>query len=102
MVIAICDSNNQSFAVKFDDDSVKEQVKTCMKEGLDVWYCAAHVPVDYEGSLFTKEEVEDFYDLGYAEPTEILLDRLGISYEIADIETDDDDFIINVDEVIDF
>lgn len=83
MIIALVDNYNDcSFAVKFDDKTVLEKVKKYMREGLEAWYCAAHEPIDYDGDLFTKSEVASFYDLGYAEPTSILLDRDNIKHEI--------------------
>lgn len=109
MILAIIDAYNDcSFSLKIADESSKEtvdKVKKYMLEGLDAWYCAAHTPVDYEGTLFSCEEVANFYDLGYAEPTEILLGRDGIGYELVDMnessdEDDEDDCEVNADEVL--
>ena len=85
MIIALVDNYNDcSFAVKFDDKTVLEKVKKYMREGLEAWYCAAHEPIDYDGDLFTEAEIESFYDLGYAEPTSMLLDKDNIKHEIMD------------------
>ena len=100
MVITIVDQNECNFAIKFANEAVKEQVKDYMKEGLKAWYCAANVPVDYEGKYWTNEDVKGFYGLGYAEPTIELLDRFGIEHELVDIEYDEDGNVKNADEVI--
>lgn len=92
--------NDCSFAIKFANKAVKEKVEEYMREGLKAWYCAAHTPVDYEGKYWENEDVECFYDLGYAEPTLELLSRDNIEHEIVDIEYDEDDNVKNADEVI--
>ena len=98
MVIAITDSNDCDFAVQFDNADDAEKVKSCMRKGLNAWYCAAH-PDSYEGTDFTKEEIEGFYWEGYAEPTQILLDRNGIASKVVDIEVDEN-YEVTADEVI--
>ena len=100
MIIAITDSNDCDFAIKFADDAVKEKVEEYMREGLEAWYCAAHVPVDYEGKYWTNEDVNGFYGSGYAEPTIELLDRFGIEHELVDIVYDEDGNVANADKVI--
>ena len=91
--------NDCSFAIKFTNEAAKEKVEEYMREGLDAWYCAAHVPVDYNGKYWSKEDVEGFYWLGYAEPTCELLDRDGIEHEVIDIEYDEDENVVGADEV---
>ena len=103
MIIAEIDNYNDcSFAIKFTDESAKEKVEKYMQEGLKAWYCAAHVPVDYDGEYWTNEEVENFYWDGYAEPTMELLQREGIEAECVDIEYDDDENVINADLVVEY
>ena len=98
MVIAMIDElNDCSFAVSFSDISVKEIIKTCMRLGLDAWYAAAHIDT-YEGTEFTKEDVEGYYEAGYAEPTSDLLLKKGIEHKIIDIEYNEDGEVINADE----
>ena len=98
MVLAITDSNECDFAIKFDDANLIDKVKELAKIGLGTWYQAAHD--DKTNEYFTEEEVGAFYGSGYAEPTSELLDRFGIKHEIIDIEVDEDDNIINCDEVM--
>ena len=100
MILAITDSNECNFAIRFANEAARDQVEEYMREGLEAWYCAAHVPVDYNGKYWTNEDVEGFYGLGYAEPTSELLDRDGIEHEIVGIEYDENGDISNADEVI--
>ncbi len=101
MVIALIDNcNDLNFAIKIANEADAEKTKKYMEEGLSAWYCAAHTPTDYEGECFSKEEVEDFYYLGYAEPAEFLLKKDGIEFETVDIEYDEDGNVTNADEVI--
>lgn len=103
MIIAQIDNfNDCSFAIKFADEAAKEKVEEYMREGLEAWYCAAHVPVDYDGKFWTNEDVECFYGMGYAEPTMELLQRDGIEGECVDIEYDDEGNIINADIVVEY
>ena len=88
MILGVFDSNDCDFAIKFDDVSKLDLVKELARAGLSAWYQAAHE--DIEGDeYFTAEEIEGFYDSGYAEPTCELLDRYGIEYEIVDFEYDE-------------
>lgn len=100
MILAMTDSNECNFAIRFANEAARDQVEEYMREGLEAWYCAAHVPVDYEGKYWTNEDVECFYGMGYAEPTIELLDRFGIEHELVDIEYDENGDIANADEVI--
>jgi hypothetical protein len=101
MIIAMIDNcNDCSFAIKIANEAAAEKTKEYMQEGLSAWYCAAHTPIDYEGEYFSKEEVESFYDAGYAEPTEELLTKNGIEFELVDIEYDEDGNVTNADEII--
>lgn len=98
MVIAMIDNlNDCSFAIEFKDESQKEQVKKSMCVGLDAWYAAAHIDT-YEGTEFTKEDVEGYYGAGYAEPTSDLLLKKGIEHKTIDIEYNEDGEVINADE----
>lgn len=98
MIIAITDSNEDNFAIRFNDPSKADIVADCMERGLGAWYAATD-PESYEDDLFTKEDIEGFYDAGYAEPTMELLKRNGIEFECVDIEYDENNKII-ADEVI--
>ena len=99
MIIAILDSNECNFAVKFNDESQKEKVIEYMKGGLDSWYGTSCDEIE-DNKYFTAEEIEGFFQLGYAEPTEELLVRNGIEAEVIDVEYDDDGKVINADKVI--
>lgn len=96
MVLAITDSNDCDFAIRFPDVSLKDMVRGCMLIGLEAWYAAAH-PETWERNEWDKEEVESFYGLGYAEPTMKLLDRHGIDYECFGIEFDEDENVVDED-----
>ena len=99
MVFGLVDIQNDcSFAVKFDDVSKLDLVKQFAVEGLSTWYEAANEDIE-ANEYFTKEEIEGFYESGYAEPTSELLDRYGIRHEIIDIKCDENDIITNCDEV---
>ncbi len=98
MLLAITDTNDCDFGIKFADESQLEFVKKLASIGLATWYQAAHE--DKANEYFTEEEVEAFFESGYAEPTSELLDRYGIKHEIIDIEVDEDYNIINCDEVL--
>lgn len=102
MTIAIFDDNECNFAVKFDDESAKEKVVKYMIAGLRAWYAAAHDNLDEDDlEYFSQEDIEGFYDAGYAEPTCELLDRDGIKHEIIDIEYDiHNQLITQIDEEI--
>ena len=103
MVIAIVDDNDCDFAIKFEDESVKDKVKEYMKAGLSAWYQAAHVDDEddvEDNEYFTGEDIIGFYDEGYAEPTMELLERFGIEAECIDVEYDNNDCVVNADEVI--
>ncbi len=93
MLIAYTDQNDCDFAVKFDDETKENEVRKAIQVGIDTWYEAAHT--DIEGNeYFTKEEIEAFYESGYAEPTCEILDKLGIEYEIVDVEYNDNDEVV--------
>lgn len=88
MIIGITDQNECDFAVKFEDASRAKEVEECMGKGLDAWYCATN-PEYYDGTDFTKDEIEGFYWSGYTEPTSELLNRKGIKHEIIDFRYDE-------------
>ena len=84
MTIAIIDElNDCSFAVRFEDKTKADIVRKAMIDGLDAWYAAAEETA--ESDVFTRAELDSFYNLGYAEPTMILLDKAGIEYAIEDV-----------------
>ena len=98
MVIAMIDNfNDCSFAIEFKDKSQKEQIKKYMRVGLDAWMAATNVDT-YEGTEFTKEDVEGYYGAGFAEPTSDLLLKKGIEHKTIDIEYNEDGEVINADE----
>jgi uncharacterized membrane protein len=74
----------------------------CGVKGLDAWYCASH-PEDWDDDdeCFSREDVDSFYDLGYAEPAEILLKKYGVEYTLLDPEYDENDEVICDDYIID-
>lgn len=90
MILACLDScNDLNFSLRIDPKDLKETVD-CVDKGMLAWYCATH-PEDWEDDDdFSREDIESFYDLGYCEPTEMLLNKRGIQYELLDIEIDDD------------
>jgi len=102
--IAFIDDNECNFAIRFEDESLKDKVRQYMQEGMTAWYCAAWSAEErkeyFEETYFTNEEVEGFYELGYTEPTCILLDRYGIKYELVDIKYNKNGEPVNVDEII--
>ena len=89
MRIAFHDDNDLDFTLVIKDESKKDKVIECMEKGIDAWYGATD-PEHYKGDAFTKEEVEGFYWEGYAEPTEILLKREGIEFELVEDEYNED------------
>ena len=97
MVIAIVDSNDCNFAIKFNDETQKDKIKEYMKAGLDAWYEAATDNIE-GNEYFTADEIEDMFQLGYAEPTMELIERSGIDAECIDVEYDGE--TIKADEVI--
>lgn len=95
MLIGIIDvaGNDLDFCLVVDEKDA-ELAKKCGEMGMLAWYCATH-PEDWEDNeYFTKEDVESFYDLGYCEPTEILLKRYGIPYTIVNPEYNEKDEMI--------
>lgn len=98
MKIGYVDSNDCDFTIVISDDSQKDKVIKCIEKGIGAWYCATN-PEDYDDDAFTKEEVEGFYWNGYAEPTEALLKREGIEFELVENEYDDDGNLI-ADEIV--
>lgn len=91
-----------NFAINFADVSAKEKVKECMQKGLTAWFLAANPEAldEWNDDAWTKEEIENFYQAGYSEPTCELLNRYSIKHECIDVEFDKDDNVINADEVI--
>ena len=89
MVLAITDSNECNFGIKFEDESKLELVKYVAQLGLYAWYQAAHE--DKANPHFTEDEIDGFYWSGYAEPTSELLDRYGIKHEIVDYDENSDE-----------
>ena len=92
MVIAIVDSNDCNFAIRFDDESKKEMVKNFMVVGLSAWYEAAHDDIE-ENRYFTADEIAGFCNDGYAEPTLMLLKRHHVKADLIDCEYDADEVI---------
>jgi len=95
MRVAIIDGagNDLSFVLNVPYEDI-ELTKKLGVEGLLAWYCASH-PEDWEDDeYFTRDDVESFYDLGYAEPAMMLLDKHGIKYTLEDVEYDEKDEIV--------
>ena len=88
MRIGYTDGNDCDFTIVISDDSQRDKAIECIEKGISAWYSAIY-PNEYEGDAFTKDEVKDFYWLGYAEPAEILLQREGIEFESVESEYDD-------------
>jgi len=87
------DLNHCDFALRVDaytaDDKICcSLVEAAMYHGLELWYEAAHDVIRDDDPDFTKEEIAAFYDLGYAEPTSLLLDKRHIPHSIEDLEFD--------------
>ncbi len=88
MILAVIDSfNHCNFGVRFCAKEKLVLVKKLALCGLKTWYQAAHD--DKKNEYFTEEEVEAFYESGYAEPASELLDRYGIEHEIVDLTYDE-------------
>ena len=102
MTVGLIDwQNDCNFAIKFNAVDKLDLVKKFMREGLATWYQATHE--DKTNEYFTEEEVEAFYESGYAEPTSELLDRYGIEHEIINLEYDDDgECVTECDEIIEY
>lgn len=98
MKIAFHDDNDLDFTIEFMDESKKDKVIECMEKGISAWYRATD-PENYEGDDFTIEEVEGFYWDGYAEPTETLLKREGIEFELVENEYANDGNLV-ADEIV--
>lgn len=81
------------FAITFDSANY-EKGSELAKIGWRAWWAATD-PDDWHESLFSKEEVASFYDLGFCEPTKILLDRNGIAYEIEECFNESGDYLEN-------
>ena len=92
-LLAVCDPlNNCDFGILLEDAKDAPKAKEYGIAGLRAWYDATSDPEDIEGNeYFTSEEIEGFYGLGYAEPTEMLLRKEGIKFEIVDLQYEDDD-----------
>lgn len=86
MLLAVRDSNECDFGIEFFDESKLELVEKLASAGLGAWYQSASD--DMKNEYFTEEEIESFYNDGYAEPTSELLDRYDIKYRIVDLEYD--------------
>ncbi len=93
MVIGYTDENECNFAIKFDDETKADEVKKAIQIGIGAWYEAAHDDIQ-PNEYWDKEDIERFYDCGYAEPTMELLDMWGIKHKVVDIENDDNGNVI--------
>ena len=100
MILGVVDwQNDCNFGIEFDAKEKLELVKKLAIDGLATWYQAAHD--DKTNEYFTKDEVEAFYDSGYAEPTSELLDRYGITHKIVDLKYDENnECVTKCDEVV--
>lgn len=96
MLLALIDCQNDcSFGVIIKDESKKDITLKLMRRGLGIWYAAAHDEDEIEADeYFTKEDIMAFYESGYAEPTDELLDYYGIDHEIVGLEEDADGYVI--------
>ena len=89
------------FAIKFEDDTKKELVKTLMAEGFTAWNNASDPDIE-PTEHFTIEEVASFYESGHTEPISELLDRFQIAHEVLDIEYDEEGNAVNIDVVVNY
>ena len=100
-IICVVDQNDSDFAFRVKAEDADRAIELSVR-GLLAWYCAAH-PEDWEDDEdFTREDLESFWDSGYADPARILLDRHGIWYEDVDIEYDTDGEPCNVDRMVNY
>lgn len=89
IVVGVIDSTNDcDFAIAVPEGTDVELVENLAVEGLGAWYAAASGPDEAiePTEHFDAEEIKTFYSLGYAEPTSILLTRMGIEHQIIDLE----------------
>ena len=89
MLLAVLDGNECNFGIMFKNESKLDEIKKLAKAGLGAWYQAAND--DYENEYFTADEIEGFYNSGYAEPTEELLEKFNIEAEIVDLDFNSND-----------
>lgn len=91
-LVAVWDSVNYcNFGILLEDAKDAPKAKEYGIAGLDAWYQATLDPEERDSKYFTAEDIEGFYDLGYAEPTEMLLENDGIEFKIVDLRYADDD-----------
>lgn len=82
--IAYVDGNACDFCLAIEDDSKVDLAKELIQAGVDAWYQAADE--NHENEYFSPEEIEGFYDFGYAEPSMLLLERFGIAFQHCEME----------------
>lgn len=95
MKVAIIDGggNDLDFVLDVALEDI-ELTKRLGVKGLLAWYCASH-PEDWKDDEdFTRDDVDSFYGLGYAEPAMMLLEKHGIAYTLMDPEYDPDGNLI--------
>ena len=88
MVIGYSDDNDLCFAIKIPYNNARDRVTEAIKVGVSAWYEAAHDDIE-PNEYFTTEDIEGFYEIGYAEPTIELLDRWNIEYEFISLDDDE-------------
>ena len=84
--IAYVDGNACDFCLEIEDDSKADLAKELIHAGVDAWYQAADE--NRENNYFSPDEVDGFYDFGYAEPSMLLLERYGIAFKHCEMAYD--------------
>lgn len=93
MVIVVADGsgNDCDFCLRIDDkykDRIKE-IGELAVAGLSAWYSVSNDVISEEDKkYFSEEEIRNFYYLGYAEPSQILLSKHGIESKIEEMMYD--------------
>ena len=87
-IICVTSTNDLSFEILIKNDNQLGTAIKAVQEGWDAWNAATN-PDDWEGKYFNKDDVESFYNIGFTEPAQILLDRLNIEYECISCYDDD-------------
>lgn len=84
------------FGLRIKDGSKIPLAKQLAKIGYAAWTRATdseHWEDDYGTEYFTEDAVEGFYNAGYQEPADILLDKFGIEHEFVTCFDEDGEVI---------
>ena len=78
MFIGVQSSMNPDMGFVVEVNERIEEAKELIKVGFEAWFAATD---DYKPNpYYTEEDLATWYDMGYAEPSVILLDRNGIPH----------------------